>query len=96
MKSGKPYRNSKMQIRFLVNRRHSKERKTPVPIYIGLKLYASHLANTIIEELFSLGICISYDMCVDFSNNIAVPLLEKYERDGVFIGSARLDFVPYC
>ena len=80
-----------MQIRFLVNRRHSKERKTPVPIYIGLKLYASLRAKTIIQKLFFLGICISYDRCVDICNTIAVSLLEKYDRDRVFIGNTRLD-----
>ena len=34
------------------NRRHSKHRDTPVPIYIGLKLYATVRAKTLIQKLF--------------------------------------------
>ena len=60
------------------NRKHLKHRETPVPIYIyiGLKLYATVRAKT----LFFLGICISYDRCLDICNHIASSLLKKYER----------------
>ena len=68
------------------NRRHSKHRETPVPIY-GLKLYATVRAKTLIQNLFFLGICISYDRCLDICNHIASSLL-KYERDGVFVASS--------
>ena len=34
------------------NRRHSKHRETPVPIYIALKLYATVRAKTFIKTFF--------------------------------------------
>ena len=72
-----------------INRRHNKERETPAPVYIGLKLYATVRAKTLIQKLFVLGISISYDRCVDICNDIATSLLEKYDRDGVFTGNSR-------
>ena len=60
----------------LANRRHLKKHVTPLPLYIGLKLMTMR-AKTIIQKLFLLGICISYDRCLDICNNIAVSMLEK-------------------
>ena len=70
-------------------RRHNKARETPVPVYIGLLLYATVRAKTLIQKLFVLGISISYDRCVDICNHIATSLIDRYERDGVFTGNAR-------
>ena len=44
--------------------RHVKERETPVPVYVGLKLYASLRTKTVIQHFFSLGLTISYDRCL--------------------------------
>ena len=67
------------------SRRHLKYRETPVTMYVGLKLYATVRAKTLIQKLFFLGICISYDRCIDICNSIAIRLLEKYQHDGVFV-----------
>ena len=45
--------------------------------------------KTIIQKLFLLRICISYDRCLDICNNIAVSMLEKFDNDGVFTGNSR-------
>ena len=70
----------------LANRRH-KKRETPLPVYVGLKLMTMR-AKTIIQKLFLLGICISYDRCLDICSNIAVSMLEKFDNDGVFTGNS--------
>ena len=72
------------------NRRHLKKRETPVPVYVGLKLRTLR-AKTLIQKLFFLGISISYDRCLDICSTIAVSLLEKYDRAGVFVGNSRLN-----
>ena len=69
------------------NRRHCKKRETPVANYIGLKLYSSVRAKTLIQKLFSLGICISYDRCLEICDNIGSLLLQKYDMNGVFVSN---------
>ena len=72
----------------LANRRHLKNRETPLPLYFGLKLMTMR-AKAIIQKLLLLGICISYDRCLDIYNNKAVFILEKFDNDGVFTGNSR-------
>ena len=60
-------------------RRHVKERETPVPVYVGLKLYASLCTKTVIQHFFSLGLSISYDRCLSICNNISLNMLKKYD-----------------
>ena len=71
----------------LANRGHHKKRETPLPFYVGLKLMTMR-AKTIIQKLFFLGICISYDTCLDICNNIAVSMVEKFNNDGIFTGNS--------
>lgn len=66
-------------------RRHSKERETPVPVYVGLKLYSSLRSKTVIQRFFSLGLCISYDRVLEICNNISLNLLKRFEHNGVFV-----------
>ena len=64
---------------------HLKALETPVPIYIGLKLYATVRSRTLIDKLFHLGICISYVRVLDICDSIASLILEKYEKEKVFV-----------
>jgi len=80
-------KNSSQSTNLPLIRRHSKERETPVPLYVGLKLYAAFRSKTIIQRFFSLGMSISYDRCISICNNIGLNLLKNYESDGVFVSS---------
>ena len=62
-------------------------RETPLPIYVGLKLYATVRSKTLIDRLFNLGICVSYERCLEICNDMAISLLEKYNQNKVFIAS---------
>ena len=53
--------NFKLKSTTSVQRKHVKSRETPAPIYVGLKLYASVRSKSLIDKLFHLGMCISYD-----------------------------------
>ena len=72
----------------LANQRHLKKRETPLPLCVELKLMTMR-AKTIIQKLFLLGICISYDRCLVICNNTAVSMLEKFDNDGEFTGNSR-------
>ena len=45
----------------LDNRHHDNEKKTSINIFIGLKLYSTVRSRTLVDCLFQLGICISYE-----------------------------------
>ena len=62
-----------------------KARETPVPIYIGIKLYATARSRTLIDKLFHRGICISYARVLDICDSISSLMLEKYEKEKVFV-----------
>ena len=62
-------------------------RETPAPIYVGLKLYATVRSNTLIDRLFHLWICISYDRVLSITNAIGSSMLKKYEGEKVFFPS---------
>ena len=55
--SVKQSRNSKPS----VNVRHDRDHETPLPLYLGLKVHAATRSKTLVDTLFHLGLCISYD-----------------------------------
>ena len=72
----------------LVNRRHLKKCETLLSLYLGLKL-GTMRAKSVIQKRFLLGICISYDRCLNICNNIVVSMLEKNGNDAVFTKNSR-------
>lgn len=63
--------------------RHNRERECPLPIYVGLKNHGLTRGHNLIDSLFSLGLCISYDGVLSISTDIANSVCAHYERDGV-------------
>ena len=41
--------------------RHSRERETPVPLYVALKIHSTIRSRGLVDVLFNLGMCVSYD-----------------------------------
>ena len=41
--------------------RHSKERETPLPIYLGVMIHTKTRKRELVDDLFELGISVSYD-----------------------------------
>ena len=68
-------------------RRHVKERETPIPVYVGLKLYASLRTKTVIQRFFSLRLSISYDRCLSICNKVSLNMMKMYDLEGVFVAS---------
>ena len=65
--------------------RRQKCYETPLPTYISLKMYATVRSKSLIDSLFSLGICLPYKRILDITKEIAEKELKKYELNGCFI-----------
>ena len=77
--SVKQSRNSKP----LVNVRHDRYHETPLPLYLGLKVHAVTRSKTLVDTLFHLGLCISYDRVLQIQSDIANGVCQRYEMEKV-------------
>lgn len=55
----------------------------PVPIYIALKVHAVTRSKNLIDALFGLGLCISYDRLLKLTADIANGVCQRFEIDGI-------------
>lgn len=63
--------------------RHSKNRETPFPIYVGLSVFAKTRKKHLIEMLHAHGLCISYDRVMEISAQLGDAVITKYVDEGV-------------
>ena len=63
--------------------RHSKDRETPLPVYIGMSIYARTRKRHFIEILHDRGISVSYDRVLEISAQLEEAVVTKYVQDGV-------------
>ena len=64
------------------NRR--KKRETPVLVYNSLKLYGTVRSKGIIDNIFHLGLCVSYDQVLGLKKEFADSSVKGYNINGVF------------
>ena len=69
----------------LDNRHHDKEKETSVNIYVGLKLYSTVRSRTLIDCLFQLGICISYDRILSITKSLYEALRTTFYPYKIFL-----------
>ena len=63
--------------------RHSHDREPPIPIYIGLNIHSLFRSRKLIEQFYSLGIGISYDLVIQLENGMALSLCGQYQANDV-------------
>ena len=63
--------------------RHSKDRETPFPVYMGMSVHAKTRKRTLVEMLHEHGISISYDRVLEISAQLGEATLSKDVKDGV-------------
>ena len=63
--------------------RHNIDRETPLPLYIGLKLYASTRKKDLVDIMFELGMCISYDRVLQLATDLGNGVCERFEAENV-------------
>lgn len=63
--------------------RHSKDRETPFPVYMGMSVYTKTRKRKLVEMLNEHGISISYDRVLEISAQLGDATVSKYVKDGV-------------
>ena len=67
--------------------RSIRSRETPVQLYTSLKLYSTIRSRRLIDHLFQLGICSSYDRVLEITKSLSDHMTRQYQRDGAFCPS---------
>ena len=65
------------------NHRHNRDRETPAPIYLALKIHGETRKRGLVDTLHNMGLCISYDRLLRISTNIANKVCAMYDEEGV-------------
>lgn len=63
--------------------RHSRNRETPLPLYLGMMIHAHTRKRELVDSLFHLGLSVSYDRVMDVSMDMGTAAGNQYEKDGV-------------
>jgi len=63
--------------------RHSRSRETPLPLYLSFKIHAVTRNKGLIDTLFSLGLCVSYDRLLQLTSDIANSVCRHYSLEDV-------------
>ena len=58
--------------------RHSKERETPLPIYLGMMVHTKTRKRKLVDKLYELGLSISYDRVLDISTELDNKICHHY------------------
>ena len=61
--------------------RHSTERETPLAIYLALLIHAQTRKRDLIDRLYRLGLCISYDRVIQISADMGNSVCALYESE---------------
>ena len=62
--------------------RHSKDRETTFPVYMGMSFYTKTRRRKLVEMLHEHGISISYDRMLEISAQLGDATVSKYVDDG--------------
>ena len=71
----------------VVDKRHHISRETPFPLYSAIKIYSMSRSKTIINWLFSCGLCINYKRLLSITTGLANNMIQQYKLEGAFIPS---------
>ena len=63
--------------------RHSKDRETPFPVYIGVSVFAKTRKRSLVEMLHEHGMSISYDRVLEISAQLGDATVSKFVEEGV-------------
>ena len=69
----------------LSHRDHKREHKTPVTMYVALKLCSNVRSNTTTNHLFHLEISISYDRVLSITKSFYEVLRRNYVQHNIFL-----------
>src|SRR6218665_2851259 len=64
--------------------RHPLSQETPMPVYLGMMLYASTREKATVDKCFKLGLSISYSRVLQISNDVATSSCNQYNAEVVY------------
>ena len=64
-----------------------KDRETPFPLYVGLKLHASARQKATINTFHGMGMSVSYDRVMEVRKGLAISVSQRFAEDGVVLPS---------
>ncbi len=67
--------------------RHQKQQETPLPLYAGLMIYGQTSKRSLIDNLFHLGICASYDRVLRISTDLSNAVCDRFHHKNVVVPS---------
>ena len=59
--------------------KHSRERETPLPIYLGMLVHTKTRKRELVDQLFELGLSVSYDRVLEISTQLGHKVCQYYE-----------------
>lgn len=62
-----------------ITTRHSQDTETPLPMYLGNMLHTKTCKRSLVDTLFNLGLCISYDRVLDISTELGNKICDHYK-----------------
>lgn len=63
--------------------RHSKDHETPLPIYVGVNIHGKTRKRELIDDMFRLGLSVSYDRVLSISSDLANKVCAHFHAIGV-------------
>lgn len=63
--------------------RHSLDRETPLPLYLAMKVHAVTRSKNLIDAMFNLGLCVSYDRFLQVTSDIANGVCQQFTVDDI-------------
>jgi hypothetical protein len=61
------------------NIRHNMSQEKPLPLYLSLMLHAETRKRDLVDKLFKLGLCVSYDRLLQISANLANRISDCFD-----------------
>ena len=62
--------------------RHSAQRETAFPVYLGLSVYSKYRKESLVNLLFENGLSISYDRVLEISNVVGESVIKTFQKNG--------------
>ncbi len=67
--------------------RHSRDRETPLPLYIGIKMHSNARLKHLVDTFHQLGLSVWYDRIREVNVAVAISVYKRIENDGVVLPS---------
>lgn len=63
--------------------RHCQDREPPLPLYLGMSLHAQTRSKKIVNQLYQLGLSVSYHRVDEIMNSLATSVCDHFKSVGV-------------